>query len=220
MRWKNDVVDFNSHTREGVTIQAIISKCFWLFQLTHPWGCDDMDYLDIPTLIMHFNSHTREGVTNVMDMYKEEGKISTHTPVRVWLCEINYSMTRYNISTHTPVRVWLLAACQYPLWACISTHTPVRVWLESIQQNQNNNWFQLTHPWGCDTMVKLLISIWTISTHTPVRVWRHALTGSNTTIISTHTPVRVWLAWIWKRVLSMPNFNSHTREGVTILKYM
>ena len=42
-----------------------------------------MDYLDIPTLIMHFNSHTREGVTNVMDMYKEEGKISTHTPVRV-----------------------------------------------------------------------------------------------------------------------------------------
>ena len=32
--------NFNSHTREGVTIVDGIIKALPKFQLTHPWGCD------------------------------------------------------------------------------------------------------------------------------------------------------------------------------------
>ena len=54
-------MDFNSHTREGVT--DIVSM-----QITD---------------ICNFNSHTREGVTVVIKFNDYESIISTHTPVRV-----------------------------------------------------------------------------------------------------------------------------------------
>ena len=54
-------MNFNSHTREGVTY----------------WG----------TLfgvgIFNFNSHTREGVTQSLKDQIKQVEISTHTPVRV-----------------------------------------------------------------------------------------------------------------------------------------
>ena len=55
-------LDFNSHTREGVTWLRRRYRRTTKFQLTHPWGCD-FDYN---------NRHCSP-------------EISTHTPVRVWL---------------------------------------------------------------------------------------------------------------------------------------
>ena len=53
---------FNSHTREGVTVNIACLAVFKRFQLTHPWGCDVYRY--------NYSIYT---------------SISTHTPVRVWL---------------------------------------------------------------------------------------------------------------------------------------
>ena len=56
-------INFNSHTREGVThANHLQNHRNNKFQLTHPWGCDQVN----PFIFY--------------DM-----KISTHTPVRVWL---------------------------------------------------------------------------------------------------------------------------------------
>ena len=99
--------------------------------------------------------------------------------------------------------------------------------------------FQLTHPWGCDSVLE---ELWyfhmRISTHTPVRVWRLWFQLFYRVYhISTHTPVRVWLCdhmayniikdisthtpvrvWLRRSALGYGhlNFNSHTREGVTL----
>ena len=54
--------NFNSHTREGVTLPAEMTNTLGVFQLTHPWGCD------------------QKAVKNP----RHRRKISTHTPVRVW----------------------------------------------------------------------------------------------------------------------------------------
>ena len=118
-------------------------------------------------------------------------RISTHTPVRVWLFQSSFSFHRFFISTHTPVRVW---PCDYwSWWLCvyfnshtregvtslmtalfwklsISTHTPVRVWLTRVL-----DFLQII-----------------ISTHTPVRVWLNSVNHKTVFFISTHTPVRVW----------------------------
>ena len=142
---------FNSHTREGVTVAFTVSSLFFLiFQLTHPWGCDDL--------------------INAVETYCKY--ISTHTPVRVWQ------------SCHTAeIRI-----------NRISTHTPVRVWLAVQFATTKHSWFQLTHPWGCDSPILVSFVILQISTHTPVRVW----------------PIR------FRFQLLKLYFNSHTREGVTL----
>ena len=119
-------VNFNSHTREGVTMLPSSFVIIIVFQLTHPWGCDSFDNFCYRHL-SYFNSHTREGVTIFLLLISYGIYISTHTPVRVWrhwswpcklACHFN-SHTRegvtknifsasntYHISTHTPVRVW------------------------------------------------------------------------------------------------------------------
>ena len=100
-----DDADFNSHTREGVTIPLVNGFQTLRFQLTHPWGCDEKvsryitKYISIsthtPVRVWHrptppcrhsndFNSHTREGVTLFLSTGLNVKIISTHTPVRVW----------------------------------------------------------------------------------------------------------------------------------------
>ena len=187
----------------------------WEFQLTHPWGCDER------------LAHKAQGL-----------RISTHTPVRVWRLPISTtrllllfqlthpwgcdiierpeSLRWQLISTHTPVRVWpseLVRAVSYKRfqlthpWGCdvlhchwygwrqISTHTPVRVWLTQWGQLHRTALFQLTHPWGCDNENDEYYALTQISTHTPVRVW--------------HVPIEAFAHFF--------DFNSHTREGVTVL---
>ena len=150
--------NFNSHTREGVTKTANLIPCLLRFQLTHPWGCD---YDKIALL-------------------SAKQRISTHTPVRVWLTKLKKSAFLQSISTHTPVRVWhsqilkrsrgLPFQLTHP-WGC--------------DENTQEDWdkgktFQLTHPWGCDFQNYSRLLPWhKISTHTPVRVW---LTAEITTV--------------------------------------
>ena len=57
-----NALDFNSHTREGVTKIVMMQQQWWLFQLTHPWGCDSK-FRWFVWETNNFNSHTREGVT-------------------------------------------------------------------------------------------------------------------------------------------------------------
>ena len=142
--------DFNSHTREGVTSPFAETITKLKFQLTHPWGCD----------------------AQITTYYQQTTKISTHTPVRVWLNveffwnhDIEFQLTHpwgcddclecddkpCRISTHTPVRVWHDEDEEEAKPAKISTHTPVRVWLGSEDETIiQRGTFQLTHPWGCD----------------------------------------------------------------------
>ena len=112
----------------------------------------------------------------------------------------------------------------------------------NYETTQTISAFQLTHPWGCDLWPHSMGYHCRISTHTPVRVWP-ALDCLELIIaqISTHTPVRVWLnfqnsyhisngfqlthPWGCDKMkftsaTNSQNFNSHTREGVTIKSYV
>ena len=115
------LTNFNSHTREGVTSFGKMTVNRILFQLTHPWGCDKP--INLHTMIDgNFNSHTREGVTNPVGYMNSCYRISTHTPVRVWLyCSKVWRLTF--ISTHTPVRVWLWYIAEMPIFFYFNSHT-------------------------------------------------------------------------------------------------
>ena len=142
----------------------------------------------------HFNSHTREGVTNLQKIFVHLKNISTHTPVRVWRPPKSTPTVANTISTHTPVRVWL---CRVQVNAVvpISTHTPVRVWLDENGE---------------------IMKFRTISTHTPVRVWpaKHLLRAVENSFQLTHP----WGCDYQKHIQThrTEDFNSHTREGVTL----
>ena len=163
--------DFNSHTREGVTLPPDPAEVTPIFQLTHPWGCDGLG-ASSGIIEIDFNSHTREGVTfSDTERYAKQ-RISTHTPVRVW-----------------PRTSWIT-----PAYVTISTHTPVRVWLNYRYYNSKRDKFQLTHPWGCDaenmTDPKRLYNF---NSHTREGVTKQKNIEYKEKKISTHTPVRVWL---------------------------
>ena len=118
-------------------------------------------------------------------------------------------------------------------------YIPVRVWQAKQPIHHIDNAFQLTHPWGCDIIIVFNNFICIISTHTPVRVWHSwQFLMFFCRNISTHTPVRVWLFFavmvVWETSFQLThpwgcdyytcawfltdyNFNSHTREGVTIV---
>ena len=143
----------------------------------------------------NFNSHTREGVTNNSGAWQIAPDISTHTPVRVWLSgfKLLKNIGRFQL-THP--------------WGCDVFRFRILLYLFS---------FQLTHPWGCDENGDLIHIDGSISTHTPVRVWRDVKgTYMKSLGISTHTPVRVWPIFPFCIPWDFVNFNSHTREGVTL----
>ena len=141
--------NFNSHTREGVTgFASRVNTWDVPFQLTHPWGCDD-----------------------VAEFFCYHNRISTHTPVRVWPAPfLSDIATDQNFNSHTREGVTLLIISAIGIYH-ISTHTPVRVWLYSCSLFLMVFTFQLTHPWGCDGIGLDLANWLAISTHTPVRVW-------------------------------------------------
>ena len=141
------------------------------------------------------------------------------------------------ISTHTPVRVWhfsvTLFGQQY-----ISTHTPVRVWQTATGVSEGVCNFNSHTREGVTTFINARQTKIIISTHTPVRVWLYRAPKDEKAKISTHTPVRVWPQEKWTVKVSgrfqlthpwgcdafhsssynhLTYFNSHTREGVTLL---
>ena len=182
--------NFNSHTREGVTLRR----------------CNK-------SLECNFNSHTREGVTCYPNCFGKTNQISTHTPVRVWLQKFNLVENYEDFNSHTregvtAIRCILIHNLRFQLthpWGC---DNPVKLIFWDFPKFQlTHPWgcdliplitkpffsFQLTHPWGCDTSCRYVIHIIHISTHTPVRVWQSRLLSAN----------------------AFGYFNSHTREGVT-----
>ena len=209
---------FNLHTREGVTAgNEGRHHVFGWFQLTHPWGCDQSKKKRTQ-LQNHFNSHTREGVTlrrSGVDIYTIQ--ISTHTPVRVWqslnvsislksefqlthpwgcdasLDEMTEKDKDFNSHTREGVTVWWTYIRTEKLY--FNSHTREGVTSQIAAHAASNGIFQLTHPWGCDYSSRPSRDLKEISTHTPVRVWR---TGE------------IWM------LSKACNFNSHTREGVTM----
>ena len=62
LRYSYRIYHFNSHTREGVTVGRCTFRLISRFQLTHPWGCDQLRSV----------------------AWALPRQISTHTPVRVW----------------------------------------------------------------------------------------------------------------------------------------
>ena len=203
---------FNSHTREGVTHQKL-SRCWYRqFQLTHPWGCDE-EAEATNNGGKDFNSHTREGVTKFLLRDACLVRISTHTPVRVWLSSC-LKTAGSEISTHTPVRVWP-TDISFRSATEISTHTPVRVWHIRCRHILLRTAFQLTHPWGCDVVGhgKSYVSQFQL-TH-PWGCDRlcgvYAMFKSN---FNSHTREGVTRIQPYENYAG--NFNSHTREGVTI----
>ena len=140
--------NFNTHTREGVTkiiacnyqqlsISTHTPVRVWpfqgwnpeetcRFQLTHPWGCD-----------INLNLGCR-----LMTKFQ-----LTHP----WGCDIDTGDTinAFRISTHTPVRVWLKKGSIGFTFFHFNSHTREGV-TYTINATKSQGKFQLTHPWGCD----------------------------------------------------------------------
>ena len=160
--------DFNSHTREGVTPWRSTHFSLLTFQLTHPWGCDSQKI-------------SKDNTIN----------ISTHTPVRVWRgwkmwtivlfvfqlthpwgCDACKCRHGYNvsISTHTPVRVWPNNVDEYNALADFNSHTREGVTYLGAEDSAYTNFNSHTRE-GVTIQRVLYIYMRLISTHTPVRVW-------------------------------------------------
>ena len=162
-----------------------------VFQLTHPWGCDNKSYRK-SIKNRYFNSHTREGVTKGGYLHEIPQDFNSHTREGVTPTPWDNQISWFYFNSHTREGVTIMTGTQSEQICTISTHTPVRVWHPSVQGE-----------WDLE-----------ISTHTPVRVWRNAVQQASikrhfnshtregvtndltiftiTSLISTHTPVRVW----------------------------
>ena len=145
----------------------------------------------------HFNSHTREGVTYTLPLL-QVGLYNFNSHTREGVTDIEkYVNPSAQISTHTPVRVW-----RFTLYSLICLAVK----------------FQLTHPWGCDNeQIQNYDTLNQISTHTPVRVWLflYSQTMKQCKFQLTH-PWGCDLPW-QNHIPDILYFNSHTREGVTLL---
>ena len=132
--------------------------------------------------------------------------------MRVWLL-VRRLRKRVVISTHTPVRVWPFCYPAIPCTTYFNSHTREGVTGSAVFVLKMFP-FQLTHPWGCDVLKSLWYSISNISTHTPVRVWLKYIFSSKKALnFNSHTREGVTLNILLCHHLT--NFNSHTREGVT-----
>ena len=189
-------LDFNSHTREGVTpfyTNAATQQRISTHTPVRVWppaiSCIFM-YVGIST-------HTPVRVWRHAKTWDDNLRISTHTPVRVWLHQSIVFTVRQIISTHTPVRVWQSQAMTCFHQDKISTHTPVRVWhIIRCRLSDTAPYFNSHTREGVTNSRHLLNYFINISTHTPVRVWQYAC----------------------KYIPDVKHFNSHTREGVTIFE--
>ena len=164
----------------------------------------------------YFNSHTREGVTTAHDLQEIWRRFQLTHP---WGCD---ALVRYEcspkpaISTHTPVRVWRWNFVV--LWMSLHFNSHTREGVTPLKWSTAVPWsFQLTHPWGCDCEPLYAFMAVVISTHTPVRVW--PVFGS--TVLS-FIIFQLTHPWGCDHEFSKDrdtylHFNSHTREGVTML---
>ena len=123
--WK--IMNFNSHTREGVTLIGIMLLLKTAFQLTHPWGCDTLRFIKL--YLIH--------------------NISTHTPVRVWLCRVGNFLISWIFQLTHPWGCDIKDFDAKKFTANFNSHTRegVTFWCSNIYFWDR---FQLTHPWGCD----------------------------------------------------------------------
>ena len=134
-------------------------------------------------------------MTPALNTLYDQCAISTHTPVRVW--PFNVSTWKYSIIfqlTHP----W---GCDLPNSLYISVSLPFQLthpWGCDIDMPQisADDLFQLTHPWGCDP-------------GTSIREIHHK------SFQLTH-PWGCDLFHFWDKFYCIANFNSHTREGVTL----
>ena len=113
---------FNSHTREGVTLQELVetrSKYISTHTPVRVWHILSW----WRWLLLDFNSHTREGVTFTVRFSFHRFFISTHTPVRVWLFILPEVLYIAEISTHTPVRVWHVRVFTTSIISHFNSHT-------------------------------------------------------------------------------------------------
>ena len=188
--------DFNSHTREGVTPCVNRTEPVNIFQLTHPWGCDPFEFVTFRLL----------------------DSISTHTPVRVWPARPLISHNHYYFNSHTREGVTEERNAEYNELKFQLTH-PWGCDFDDVAKVRKELIFQLTHPWGCDLVaISILLSILLFQLTHPWGCDVVEYRQEQKRQISTHTPVRVW----HKRILYNKrrwDFNSHTREGVTSVKY-
>ena len=167
------------------------------FQLTHPWGCDAV--ADTKAITSEdFNSHTREGVTKAPREKVQPGNnFNSHTREGV-TSQSTAVADDSVISTHTPVRVWPWS-CKTFMWSkeFQLTH-PWGCDLRAYEQCGSLFGFQLTHPWGCDARSTSWICV--ICLFQLTHPWGCDMGISSDTF-------------------AIANFNSHTREGVTLWRY-
>ena len=207
-------MNFNSHTREGVTVSIFM----------------------IPTYFANFNSHTREGVTNYTLDNSIMWGISTHTPVRVWPNNAVKSLHFIGFQLTHPWGcdcVFWRTFCggfwfqlTHP-WGCdgrdkkkraeifISTHTPVRVWPFHSGTEESATYFNSHTREGVTLGVKIWKrSIFYFNSHTREGVTLLHMWDPCRFHFNSHTREGVTLRRRGAYALGL-NFNSHTREGVT-----
>ena len=102
------------------------------FQFTHPCGCDGMGW-DKFMRFASFNSRTRVGATRQNRLWRDVySGFNSRTRVGATRAEIESAI----------------------MW-CVSIHAPVWVRQSRIWRQDGQEWFQFTHPCGCDVLRRL-----------------------------------------------------------------
>ena len=169
---QRQMTDFNSHTREGVTLcggcavngdrgfqlthpwgcdgSMIAARSTSSFQLTHPWGCDAAVNRNIPYSGIFQLTHSWGcDCTSPEPDINRNNHFNSHT---------REGVTYYLAYSRLPIKGFQLThpwGCDfwrrrnYALYFNFNSHTR-----EGVTYHRQKDWetiqFQLTHPWGCD----------------------------------------------------------------------
>ena len=164
-----------------------------MFQFTHPCGCDQAPRVPFQ-LFGGFNSRTRVGATlPVVDQRRIKG-VSIHAPVWVRRCWtytrrrwMRFQFThpcgcdpqavfrcqgRFGFNSRTRVGATPKMRLT-PTQEAVSIHAPVWVRLDLNVVRVVDEWFQFTHPCGCDGYMEIrALHDYLVSIHAPVWVRR------------------------------------------------
>ena len=139
------------------------------FQFTHPCGCDSANHYKVPPPIC-FNSRTRVGAT-LRILPSWEGTTSFNSRTRVGATPYLFQLSaKHDVSIHAPVWVRLSRTCGPTQSNWFQFTHPCGCDRPNSEQCVPLSGFQFTHPCGCDRRRGYFRGFYEVSIHAPVWV--------------------------------------------------